>query len=114
MQEELGIDVQIERQLWVVENFFEYQGLNCHEIGLYYLMDIAEDSPLHMRGEEFMGDEAELSLIFKWHHLDDLNSQQIYPIFLKQGLQSLPQTVTHVVHIDEKQPDAPQQAGTVG
>jgi 8-oxo-dGTP pyrophosphatase MutT (NUDIX family) len=106
MQEELGIDVEITRLLWVVENFFEYVGRDCHEIGFYYLMEIADDSPLHNLGDEFLGDEFGLPLIFKWHDLGDLDSKEVYPIFLKQGLQSLPVTVAHIVH-NEKQLDTP-------
>jgi 8-oxo-dGTP pyrophosphatase MutT (NUDIX family) len=105
MQEELGIDVEIVRLLWVVENFFEYDGRNCHEIGFYYLMSVSEDSSLHDRGDEFLGDEFGLPLIFKWHDMQVLDSLAVYPSFLKQALQALPQTVAHVVHVDEEQPD---------
>jgi 8-oxo-dGTP pyrophosphatase MutT (NUDIX family) len=113
MQEELGIDVQVERLLWVVENFFEYDGRNCHEIGFYYLMSIADQSPLHDRGDEFLGDEFGLPLIFKWHDMQELDSLAVYPVFLRKGLRSLPHTVAHVVHIDEKQSDEPLRIGSV-
>src|SRR3954449_8179577 len=37
MLEELGADVQVERLLWVVENFFPYDGKRWHEIAFYFL-----------------------------------------------------------------------------
>ncbi len=34
MLEELETDVHVDRLLWVVENFFEYDGLSYHELAL--------------------------------------------------------------------------------
>jgi len=38
MREELSIDVEVLRLLWFVENFFDYDGLSYHEVGLYFLI----------------------------------------------------------------------------
>ncbi len=35
MREELEVDVRVERLVWVVENFFEYEGKFCHELALF-------------------------------------------------------------------------------
>ncbi|MFD4707452.1 NUDIX domain-containing protein [Gottfriedia sp. NPDC058432] len=32
--EELGIEVEIDRMMWTVENFFSYKGNDIHEVGL--------------------------------------------------------------------------------
>ena len=34
MREELGVEVEVERLLWVVENFFSYQGRSWHELAV--------------------------------------------------------------------------------
>jgi ADP-ribose pyrophosphatase YjhB (NUDIX family) len=36
MLEELATDVHVVRLLWLVENFFDYEGLSYHELALYF------------------------------------------------------------------------------
>jgi 8-oxo-dGTP pyrophosphatase MutT (NUDIX family) len=100
MLEELGADVQVDRLLWVVENFFEFEGVAHHEVGLYFLMRFAPDSPLYEKTEPFAGDEDNARLIFQWHDRSTLAQVALYPEYLRQGLQTLPETTTHVVHRD--------------
>src|SRR5262245_3617383 len=38
MREELGVEVEVVRLLWFVENFFTYEEMRYHEIALYFLM----------------------------------------------------------------------------
>src|ERR1700754_2554245 len=45
MVEELGVEADVERLLWSVENFFDYEGKRWHEFGLYYLMHLPERFP---------------------------------------------------------------------
>lgn len=40
--EELGAGAVVKRHLWYVENFFEYSGKQCHEIGNYFLVQLLE------------------------------------------------------------------------
>src|SRR5262245_5201710 len=42
MVEELETDVHVNRLLWVVENFFEYDGLSYHELALYFLIRLPQ------------------------------------------------------------------------
>ena len=100
MQEELGIDVEVVRLLWLAENFFGYEGLNVHELGLYFLMQVPHDWPLRTSDESFAGEENHLPLEFRWFPVADLPGMVVYPSFLRTGLQTLPTTVQHVVHRD--------------
>src|SRR5262245_28429314 len=38
MLEEIATGVLVDRLLWVVENFFEYEGVSYHELALYFLI----------------------------------------------------------------------------
>ncbi|MBN1660707.1 MAG: NUDIX hydrolase [Anaerolineae bacterium] len=100
MQEELGAEVRLERLLWVVENFFEYDGRSYHELALYFLMTFPPDSDVLARRQPFGGDEGGLYLIFQWFDLDRLGEIELYPDFLKTALGSLPASPVHVVHHD--------------
>ncbi len=100
MQEEIGVDVEVVRLLWLVEDFFRYDDKDYHEMGLYFLMKFPEDSPVR-RQTEFTGYDAGKALTFRWHPLDDLADLIILPSFLKTALKHLPETIEHIVHQDE-------------
>ncbi len=100
MQEELSIEVDVVRLLWLVENFFQYRGLDYHELGLYFLMRVPADWPLRTAGGPFLGDEHGVKLFFQWFPLDALPGMRVYPAFLVDGLRNLPPGPQHVVHTD--------------
>jgi ADP-ribose pyrophosphatase YjhB (NUDIX family) len=99
MQEELGIEVEVERLLWVVENFFEYDKKAYHELAFYFLVSFPANSPLYDK-PAFQGNEEGVRLLFQWFPLDTLETVRLYPSFLRAALQILPDAVTHVVHFD--------------
>ena len=105
MREEIGVDVVVERLLWIVENFFDYAGKQCHELAFYYLMRIPAGR-LRADGERFYGleefyeGEPVVKLHFQWTALDRLGELELYPSFLTERLGSLPGGVEHLVHVD--------------
>lgn len=100
MREELDIEVEVVRPLWLVENFFQDHDYNFHELGLYFLMRVPVDWPYRTADEPFTGDENGVRLIFRWFPLDVLAGMRVYPSFLVDGLCNLPHTLQHVVHTD--------------
>ncbi len=99
MREELGVEIEVGRLLWVMENFFEHQEKSYHELGLYFLMTLPDGSRFR-REDEFVGDEEGIKLIFKWFSIAELESVRLLPSFLAQGLKSIPPGTEHVVHSD--------------
>ena len=100
MLEELNAEVEVERLLWVVENFFVYQGLRFHELGMYFLMHFAPASPVLRHEGPFYGIEGHVPLICQWFPVADLAQMRVYPSFLRQELSNLPTTTQHVLHTD--------------
>ncbi len=101
MREELGCTVQVERLVWVAENFFEDDGRSFHELGFYYQMALPPDSPLCQSDGPFARRELTGEpLIFRWFPLAEVGRLPLYPTFLRSGLQALPKAITHIVHID--------------
>ena len=101
MLEELGTQVQVERLLWVVENFFEYDGSSYHELSLYFLILFPADSA-PLRTGAFAGIDAGVPLKFRWVPTtrEALGALPLQPAFLYHGLIDLPSSVTHVVQRD--------------
>jgi ADP-ribose pyrophosphatase YjhB (NUDIX family) len=108
MQEELETDVDVVRLLWFVENFFAYDGRQYHEIALYFLIRLPENSPLRASAA-FDRTDAGVLLNFKWHPLqaDLLTKLPLLPAFLPAAVTELPLSVVHVI-----QREAPAAAVT--
>ncbi len=106
MHEELGVEVCIERLLWIVENFFVHRGRAGHEIGFYFLATLPPPDVvphLYARGETIVThDEQGIEQVYRWVALDALNDIAFYPTFLRHRLRALPMQTEHLVHIDEE------------
>ncbi len=104
MKEEICVNVQVKRLLWVVENFFDHDSNRFHELCLYYLVEIPDsfgvmDAEVSFHGAEdtygYLG--KEIKLIFKWFTEDELDDIVLYPEFLSKGLKNLPEDTMHII-----------------
>ncbi len=104
MREELGVDIRIERLLWVIENVFTYEGRSCHELGLYYLMSLdlrsRDDAPGIYDTSRSMRCLDEPDLTLQWLTLADLSSFKLLPTPLSHRLTELPASPQHIMHED--------------
>ena len=56
--EETGLNVEADKLVYVIENFFVQNGVDTHEIGFYFLVDLSSEFPTP-DGEGFLpGNEA--------------------------------------------------------
>ena len=95
MKEELGIDAKISRPLWLNQGFFHevVDGLDYHELCLYFLMDVSE-TDLLSRGARFTAQEDGKTHVFEWLAFDRLKDEYFYPLFLKEEIFNLPEVFT--------------------
>ncbi len=100
MWEETGLEVTVGDLLWVMENFFTYEGKACHEISFYYQMTLPEVFPPAHEQPEFSGMEGEKPLTFRWFPLADVADVRIFPSYFRHALRELPTSPVHVVHHD--------------
>lgn len=82
MLEETGWEVTVGKLLWVVENFFTYNGIKYHEIGFYYQMEVPG---LHDQ-QDFIVREDDGELLFHWENVESIDSGSIYPEFITADL----------------------------
>ena len=94
VKEELAIDAEIIRPLWVNQSFFteDVEKDRFHEICVYFLMN-AENAGLRARGDRFRLDEGKHTHIFEWLPFDRLKNTYFYPLFLKEKIRCLPKTL---------------------
>jgi len=101
LREELGLAVQVQRLLWVVENFFSYQAEQYHELSFYFAVTLPAHADLVSMNEHYagIGDNDE-PLIFQWLAIADLEALPLYPTFLRTALKDLPREPQYIVHRD--------------
>jgi 8-oxo-dGTP pyrophosphatase MutT (NUDIX family) len=102
MLEELETDIQIDRLLWIVENFFEHDGMSYHELALVFLIRFPPDS-LPLCAHEFERTDGRVPLSFRWFPVrrEALAGLPLYPPFLARSLSDLPSSVMHIVQKHE-------------
>lgn len=104
MKEELGIEIEVIRLLWFVENFFNYVGMNYHEISLYFLMKFPSNCKYTTEQTPFLIEDEGTKFTFKWVKTDrnTLSGLPLLPTFLQANIQDLPKFVEHIVEDNRK------------
>jgi ADP-ribose pyrophosphatase YjhB (NUDIX family) len=98
MMEEIGVHVRVGKLACVCEDFYEYDGMNMHEIGFYYVISLPEGHAYYDEAE-FNGLERDGELTFRWFPLRELEHMEIYPVFLKRELVNYrdPNDIRHII-----------------
>ncbi len=95
VREEIGIELEIERLVYVNECFYRI-GKNkmfAHEIALYYIMK--DDDALDNITMTYVDGTYKNTL--KWFDIADLNKQHIYPEFLQTELLNIGKNIKHII-----------------
>ena len=101
IKEELGVTAKMVRPLWLNQGFFkeDVDGLQYHEICIYFLMEFS-DSELLPKGNEFSRREGIHQHRFVWLNQEQLQQEYFYPVFLKKKIYDLPRTPTMQTEYD--------------
>lgn len=101
MQEELKIDVTVDRLLWIGEQFFELFNEKYHELCFYYRLN-CNDKNLNTKDRIFEVIEGKRIFEFKWVPADKLKDEIFYPIFIRNRICELPTTIEKFVEVGDK------------
>ncbi len=95
LREELDVALPPHRLVFIAESFFTFQGIPCHEVCFYHLMDAPPE--LLARGERFTRVEDGEIHHFHWVPFEDLADLPFFPLFLKERIRALPDSPEHIV-----------------
>ncbi len=95
VKEELQIDAEILRPLWLNQSFFveDVDQEKFHELCLYFLLDVSK-TDLLSKGERFIIPEGKHTHEFVWLAFERLKEEYFYPLFLKERIFCLPNELT--------------------
>lgn len=96
--EETGVHYEIDRLAVIHENFFNenngtLKGLDCHEIGFYFLMKPRGTQELHSNSLSSFGVKEKML----WIPIKDLEKYKAYPSFLKEYLSVEHCGIEHII-----------------
>lgn len=100
IQEELGIDVRIDRLVWICENFFVYEEKKYHELCFYYLIENLDEA-LFEKGDKFVVFEGTKEYEFKWVNVKTVENEVLYPETIRDRLNNIPETMESIIDIDK-------------
>ena len=94
IKEELKIDAEIIRPLWVNQGFFreDVTGERFHELCIYFLTDVSHTG-LFDKGDKFRMYERHHVHDFEWLTFERLKKEYLYPVFIKEKIFDLPETL---------------------
>ena len=89
MKEELGSDVEIDRLVSIIQNFFKAKdGRTFHELGYYYIVEPKNIEDVNL--EDYVVTENDkgklVRLEFRWFTLEELKQERFLPEVLKEQL----------------------------
>lgn len=96
MAEELGCDARVGRLLWVVEDFFSLSEKRYHEVAFVYEFLPSDPKVLESSWTRNITDGG-TPIEFRWFPLDDLETVNLQPGFLKDVLANPPSNPTHLI-----------------
>jgi len=90
---ETGVDIKVDRLIWVEEIFWEWNEKATQSLCFYFLISANEMDLVQMPNCQ-LGNEK---IVFEWVALDKLTDLTVYPKFAKDKLQNLSNYIEHFV-----------------
>jgi 8-oxo-dGTP pyrophosphatase MutT (NUDIX family) len=99
IREELNVEIELGALLWIVENFFQFEERDYHELGFYYLMQLPEQFPFSRNEIIHRVADGGNDLEFKWVPAvsEALLALPLQPNFISTRIGALPKTVEHLI-----------------
>ena len=102
-KEEMGANIKVGNLKWIGELFFPWGDKKCHQICLYYEVEITDDRT--PKSGFFTGlelhENKEFDIEFHWIPVEKTNEYQIYPIQASKWLRSSDKNVKHFIYTEE-------------
>ncbi|MBQ7873998.1 MAG: NUDIX hydrolase [Oscillospiraceae bacterium] len=99
-KEETGADISVGELKWVAEAFFPWGESPCHQICLYYAVNIKDGTApkdgMFMAREHLEGRNFDLE--FHWKPISELDKLEMFPADAKEMLLHLEDGVKHFVY----------------
>jgi len=94
-KEEIGVDILVNRLIWIEENFWKWGKKDAHNISFYYLITLKNDKDILDTFVKPIKDNNEILL--SWISFDEIKNATIYPQYIKEKIENITDHVEHFV-----------------
>ena len=102
-KEEIGADILPVRLLWIAEIFFPVKEGDCHQICLFYLIELCDETQISLEDPFYAFDALERNptkLEFSWVKLADLDHIEVSPSTIMEKLLNLSDHIEQFAFIE--------------
>jgi 8-oxo-dGTP pyrophosphatase MutT (NUDIX family) len=100
-EEEINADIIVKELIWVGEIFFPWGDKPCHQICLYYIIELSNDKRIPLNGSFIAKETIEgrnFSIEFHWIPITEINNIELYPVNAKELIKSIDEGVKHFIY----------------
>ncbi len=99
-KEELGVDISVDRLIWVEEVFWKWGVREAHTLCHYHLVSLNIPTQIPSNGFFKSLETDESKLIFQWVDINELQDYKVYPVFVKDKITNLSDGIEYFVTRD--------------
>jgi len=100
-KEELNVEITVKALKWVAEIFFPWEEKSCHQICLYYEVNLCDGKQFipetAFTGGEYFGGKS-FDIKFHWIQINEIDNHKIYPPQVKKLILQLNDGVKHFTY----------------
>lgn len=100
-KEEINADIKVGELKWVAEIFFPWGDKPCHQICLYYTIELVNEKQIPFDGEFIAHEHIEgrdFDIEFHWIPLTKVKNIEVYPSNATELLKHIDEGVKHFVY----------------
>lgn len=103
-KEEICTDITVGELKWVGEIFFHWGDKPCHQICLYYMIELSDKAQIPLKGSFIAKETLEwrnFDIEFHWIPLSEIDTLEIYPANAKELLKCIDKGTQHFIFREE-------------
>ena len=100
-KEEIGADIKVKEIKWVAEIFFPWGDKPCHQICLYYIIELEDETQIPLDGKFIARERIEgrdFDIEFHWIPLAEVKNVEVYPSNASELMEHIEEGVKHFVY----------------
>ncbi|HHW48453.1 MAG TPA: NUDIX hydrolase [Clostridiaceae bacterium] len=103
-KEEIGADIKVREIKWVAEIFFPWGNKPCHQICLYFIIELKDEAQIPLDGKFITHEhieERDFDIEFHWIPLDKVKNIEVYPSNASELMEHINECVKHFVYRED-------------
>lgn len=102
IREELGVEAEVRKPLWLCESFFALDGTPIHEIAMYFLAELDWEKLPSLTADFTLTDTDGEEHLYTWLSPEEVGRAAIYPLVLKENFPVLPEELVLVSDVRDR------------